>query len=307
MNTNKLSQKKNTAAHRLATATALIGTAAISTASFILSFTALTDLVSERSPIPASLAWLWAVSLDGLIVVATVALVALARRRRRERVWAAFLLLAGVALSTAGNVAHALIEGFGITGALISALPPVLLASITHLSVSLMRAPAEVEAVSAQPQTVSAQDERETAYERAQDEDVSAAYERTLDAVNDAMSAHEDERERAVEDERAHAVVSAAAQEVSAHEERTPVDRDERAADERSDADGRTPASLTSPSTSNAASSEVLSFLQEALSEGREPTGSDIGARFGVSAATGRRWKKAAMEQLSEREMATAA
>lgn len=301
MNTNKLSQKKNTAAHRLATATALIGTAALAVASFILSFTALTDLVSERSPIPASLAWLWAVSLDGLIVVATVALVALARRRRRERVWAAFLLLAGVALSTAGNVAHALIEGFGITGALISALPPVLLASITHLSVSLMRAPAEVEEVSAQPQTVSAQDER------AQDEDVSAAYERTLDAVNDAMSAHEDERERAVEDERAHAVVSAAAQEVSAHEERTPVDRDERAADERSDADGRTPASLTSPSTSNAASSEVLSFLQEALSEGREPTGSDIGARFGVSAATGRRWKKAAMEQLSEREMATAA
>ncbi len=301
MNTNKLSQKKNTAAHRLATATALIGTAALAVASFILSFTALTDLVSECSPIPASLAWLWAVSLDGLIVVATVALVALARRRRRERVWAAFLLLAGVALSTAGNVAHALIEGFGITGALISALPPVLLASITHLSVSLMRAPAEVEEVSAQPQTVSAQDER------AQDEDVSAAYERTLDAVNDAMSAHEDERERAVEDERAHAVVSAAAQEVSAHEERTPVDRDERAADERSDADGRTPASLTSPSTSNAASSEVLSFLQEALSEGREPTGSDIGARFGVSAATGRRWKKAAMEQLSEREMATAA
>lgn len=301
MTDNSLSQKKNTAAHRLATATALIGTAALAVASFILSFTALTDLVSERSPIPASLAWLWAVSLDGLIVVATVALVALARRRRRERVWAAFLLLAGVALSTAGNVAHALIEGFGITGALISALPPVLLASITHLSVSLMRAPAEVEEVSAQPQTVSAQDER------AQDEDVSAAYERTLDAVNDAMSAHEDERERAVEDERAHAVVSAAAQEVSAHEERTPVDRDERAADERSDADGRTPASLTSPSTSNAASSEVLSFLQEALSEGREPTGSDIGARFGVSAATGRRWKKAAMEQLSEREMATAA
>lgn len=304
MNTNKLSQKKNTAAHRLATATALIGTAALAVASFILSFTALTDLVSERSPIPASLAWLWAVSLDGLIVVATVALVALARRRRRERVWAAFLLLAGVALSTAGNVAHALIEGFGITGALISALPPVLLASITHLSVSLMRAPAEVEEVSAQPQTVSAQDER--AQDDA-DRDVSAAYERTLDAVNDAMSAHEDERERAVEDERAHAVVRAAAQEVSAHEERTPVDRDERAASERSDADGRTPASLTSPSTSNAANEEVLSFLQEALSEGREPTGSDVGARFGVSAATGRRWKKAAMEQLSEREMATAA
>jgi hypothetical protein len=303
MNTNKLSQKKNTAAHRLATATALIGTAALAVASFILSFTALTDLVSERSPIPASLAWLWAVSLDGLIVVATVALVALARRRRRERVWAAFLLLAGVALSTAGNVAHALIEGFGITGALISALPPVLLASITHLSVSLMRAPAEVEEVSAQPQTVSAQDER--AQDDA-DRDVSAAYERTLDAVNDAMSAHEDERERAVEDERAHEQVSAAAQEVSAHEERTPLSV-ERAASERSDTDGRTPAHLTSPSTSSSDNSEVLSFLQEALSEGREPTGSDIGARFGVSAATGRRWKKAAMAQLSERELATAA
>lgn len=298
MNTNKTETGKGSTAHRLATATALIGTAALAVASFILSFTALTDLVSERSPIPASLAWLWAVSLDGLIVVATVALVALAHTStRRERAWAAFLLLAGVALSTAGNVAHALIEGFGITGALISALPPVLLASITHLSVSLMRAPAGE--VSAQVrETVSAQDER--AQDDA-DRDVSAAYERALAAVNDAMSAHEDERERAVEDERAHAVVSA-------HEERTPVS-DERAADERSDRGGRTPAHLPSPSVSTTANAEVLSFLQEALSEGREPTGSDIGARFGVSAATGRRWKKAAMAQMEgeTRELATAA
>ena len=64
----------------------------------------------------------------------------------------------------------------------------------------------------------------------------------------------------------------------------------------------RTPVSIT-----NDTDDDVLTFIQEELSEGHEPTGAEIGSRFGVSAVTGRRWKKAAMTQMAEREMATAA
>ena len=66
MTKNEKHSDRGTIAHRLATISALIGTGALAVAWFVLSFTALTDLVSERSPIPDSLAWLWAVSLDGL-------------------------------------------------------------------------------------------------------------------------------------------------------------------------------------------------------------------------------------------------
>lgn len=117
---------------------AILGTIGIGAGTFVLSFTALTDLVRTYS-LAGDLAWIWAVSLDGLIVVATMALVVLAGERARERVFAMFLLGAGVLLSTVGNVAHALIEGFGLIGSIIAAVPPLLLAAISHLSVHLLR------------------------------------------------------------------------------------------------------------------------------------------------------------------------
>lgn len=64
---------------------AILGTIGIGAGTFVLSFTALTDLVRTYS-LAGDLAWIWAVSLDGLIVVATMALVVLAgERARRDR------------------------------------------------------------------------------------------------------------------------------------------------------------------------------------------------------------------------------
>lgn len=117
----------------------IIGTLGIAAASFVLSFFALTDLVVERSPINAQYAWMWAVALDGLIVVSTIALVAMVGSSLRERAWALILLLTGVLLSTAGNVAHSVLGGHGFIGSLIAAVPPLLLAAITHLTVQLLR------------------------------------------------------------------------------------------------------------------------------------------------------------------------
>ena len=117
----------------------IIGTLGIAAASFVLSFFALTDLVVERSPINAQYAWMWAVALDGLIVVSTIALVAMVGSSLRERAWALTLLLTGVLLSTAGNVAHSVLGGHGFIGSLIAAVPPLLLAAITHLTVQLLR------------------------------------------------------------------------------------------------------------------------------------------------------------------------
>ena len=94
----------------------IIGTLGIAAASFVLSFFALTDLVVERSPINAQYAWMWAVALDGLIVVSTIALVAMVGSSLRERAWTLTLLLTGVLLSTAGNVAHSVLGDHGFIG-----------------------------------------------------------------------------------------------------------------------------------------------------------------------------------------------
>lgn len=62
---------------RFALHTAVFGTVVIATGAFWLSFTALTDL-AERSGIEAGQAWMWPVIVDGIIVVATVSVVAMA-------------------------------------------------------------------------------------------------------------------------------------------------------------------------------------------------------------------------------------
>ena len=66
---------------RLAVVTAITGTVFIAAGAFWLSFTALADL-ARRSGIDAGQAWAWPLIVDGIIVVATVAVVALASQRR---------------------------------------------------------------------------------------------------------------------------------------------------------------------------------------------------------------------------------
>lgn len=117
--------------------TAVAGTVVIAAAAFWLSFTALTDLV-RRSGVPGGQAWAWPLIVDGIIVVATVAVVALPRRRA----WYPWLLLAcATAMSVAANAVHArLTATSGVPGGLaacVAGVPPVVLLAITHLTVLL--------------------------------------------------------------------------------------------------------------------------------------------------------------------------
>ncbi|OZE92130.1 DUF2637 domain-containing protein [Rhodococcus sp. 15-2388-1-1a] len=117
---------------------ARVGTVAIAAGAFWLSFTALQDL-AVRSGVPASQAWVWPLIVDGLVLVATVAVVALDEHR-----WYAWSLLgAGAALSLAGNGLHATYAGELPVAVriLVAAVPPLCLLAVTHLTVLLSKTP----------------------------------------------------------------------------------------------------------------------------------------------------------------------
>ena len=125
---------------RLAMVTAIIGTVFIAAGAFWLSFTSLSDL-ARRSGLDPGQAWVWPLIVDGIIVVATVAAVALARSRVAWYPWA--LLVAGAAISVTANAIHAIVaeatEVPLVLAASVSAVPPLVLLSITHLTSVLMR------------------------------------------------------------------------------------------------------------------------------------------------------------------------
>jgi hypothetical protein len=107
---------------------------------FWLSFTALADLAA-RSGIASGQAWAWPLIVDGIIVVATVSVVALAGQRRA---WYPWMLLAGGALiSVTANAVHAIVSADtsvpSILAAAVAAVPPIVLLAITHLTVILTR------------------------------------------------------------------------------------------------------------------------------------------------------------------------
>ena len=123
---------------RFPSAASIAGTLLIALGAFWLSFTALRDL-AERSGVPASQAWVWPLIVDGLVLVATIAVVALTEHR-----WYAWSLLgAGAALSLAGNSLHATYTGqLPVTvRILVAAVPPLSLLAVTHLTVLLTRRP----------------------------------------------------------------------------------------------------------------------------------------------------------------------
>ncbi len=126
---------------RLAVVTAITGTVFIAAGAFWLSFTALADL-ARRSGIDAGQAWAWPLIVDGIIVVATVAVVALASQSRRT--WYPWTLLAaGAVVSVTANAIHAIIAADAdvppVLAASVAAIPPLVLLSITHLTVFLTR------------------------------------------------------------------------------------------------------------------------------------------------------------------------
>lgn len=107
-------------------------TIAIGVVAFVLSFAALADLARD-SGIPVGLAWLWPLAVDGAIVLGTALVVTVPGSR-----YGWVMLTAAVAVSVAGNAAHA--AGFGVVGVLVAAVPPVALVAATHALVVLGRA-----------------------------------------------------------------------------------------------------------------------------------------------------------------------
>lgn len=125
---------------RVAVTTAVAGTVLIAAGAFWLSFTALTDL-ARRSGIAAGQAWAWPLIVDGIIVVATVAVVALAGTRLTWYPW--MLLIVGAGLSVTANSVHAMVTADAdvpaLLAAAVAAVPPLVLLAITHLTVVLTR------------------------------------------------------------------------------------------------------------------------------------------------------------------------
>ncbi|MCH6470779.1 DUF2637 domain-containing protein [Sinomonas terrae] len=124
----------------LAVRTAVTGTVLIAAFAFWLSFTALSDL-ARRSGVEAGQAWAWPLIVDGLIVVATVAVVALDRRPAAWYPW--LLLMAGTVVSVTANALHASVAADAdvpsLLAACVAAVPPLVLLASTHLTVVLVR------------------------------------------------------------------------------------------------------------------------------------------------------------------------
>ncbi|MFK4762572.1 DUF2637 domain-containing protein [Microbacterium sp. ZW T5_45] len=140
---------------RWAVVTAAGGTVFIAAGAFWLSFTALADL-ARRSGIEAGQAWAWPLIVDGIIVVATVAVVALAGHRQTWYPWV--LLAAGAVVSVTANAIHAVVAADAdvpaVLAASVAAVPPLVLLAITHLTVILTRpTPTHASDLSADPPT----------------------------------------------------------------------------------------------------------------------------------------------------------
>ena len=125
---------------RWAVVSAASGTVLIAAGAFWLSFTALADL-ARRSGISSGQAWIWPLLVDGLIVVSTVAVVALDGRRAAW--YPGALLICGALVSVAANAIHAIVTADADVPALlaasVAAVPPVVLLASTHLTVVLIR------------------------------------------------------------------------------------------------------------------------------------------------------------------------
>ena len=125
---------------RLAVLAAETGTVLLAAAAFVLSFSALHDLAA-RSGIDRDLAWLWPLIVDGIIVVATVAVFALAGTRVVWFPW--LLLILGAGVSVAANAVHALVAADPgvppLLAASVASVPPIVLVASTHLTAILIR------------------------------------------------------------------------------------------------------------------------------------------------------------------------
>ncbi|GAA2523837.1 DUF2637 domain-containing protein [Rarobacter incanus] len=155
---------------RWAAMTAAAGTVFIAAGAFWLSFTSLADLAA-RSGIGAGQAWAWPLIVDGIIVVATVAVVALAGQRSAWYPWA--LLVGGALVSVTANAIHAVVAADAdvprMLAASVAAVPPVVLLAITHLTVILTRTTDPATALAAAAESMPALPPGETEVTRRED------------------------------------------------------------------------------------------------------------------------------------------
>ncbi|MGO1321235.1 MAG: DUF2637 domain-containing protein, partial [Galactobacter sp.] len=199
--------------------TAVAATVVIAIGAFVLSFASLTDL-AVRSGIDSTLAWIWPIIVDGLIVAATVAIVALNGHGRRAMVYPWTLLFFGAIVSTAANATHAILSVDrspdipAVVAALVAAMPPVVLLLITHLTVHMFQKRAEVaQEIEASQAETAATDEayyRELQMRRAE----AAA------SLARALETNDDDREHRASVESLEAELAALQEEADAHVER---------------------------------------------------------------------------------------
>lgn len=113
---------------------AVVITVALALTSFLLSYSGLVA-VAEWAAVPAWLAWAVPVTIDGAILVYTLAALVFRARAESARVaWASLSLFTG--LSVAANAAHAwdagAADGRAVLGAIIAGLAPVAVLLTTH-------------------------------------------------------------------------------------------------------------------------------------------------------------------------------
>ena len=199
--------------HKAVLGTAVGATVLIAIGAFVLSFAALTDL-AERSGIQSNLAWIWPIIIDGMIVAATVAIVALNGFSRRAMVYPWSLLFFGAIVSTAANSTHAILTVDSIengvpalVSALVAAMPPIVLLAITHLTVHMYQKKSEAAKLRAAADYDEEQENAEK-YGIAYDDGYNAA-------LTDAKSA-EDERFAQLEQEHQDDLARARAEAIAA-------------------------------------------------------------------------------------------
>ncbi len=121
---------------------AVTGTIIIAVGAFWLSFIALTDL-ARRAGISGERAWIWAVIVDGVIVISTVAVFSLDGHGWRIVAYPWTLLALSAGVSVVANVVHSILQAPAevpaVLAGAIAAVPPLTLLAATHLTVLLIR------------------------------------------------------------------------------------------------------------------------------------------------------------------------
>lgn len=137
--------------------TSICGTFLLAVGAFWLSFTSLRELAMTAG-IPDDESWIWPLIVDGVIIEATISVVALRNAPSAARRFAWLLLASGAAVSVAANITSAVVAADtavpGLIAALVASVPPVVLLAMTHLTVELTRNTTPTSTPEPEPETI---------------------------------------------------------------------------------------------------------------------------------------------------------